>query len=120
MNCKGIVKERFFEVVNVNDTNASTLKHEICNVLSRYNLLVENLRGQGYYGACNMRGEWNGLQALFRKDCSYAYFMHCFVQRLQLALVVVSKEVHELWLFFSKLSSIINFFGYSFKRHCEL
>lgn len=120
VDCKGFVRERFFEVVNVNDTNALTLKKEICNVLSRYNLLVENLRGQGYDGASNMRGEWNGLQALFRKDCPYAYYVHCFAHRLQLALVAVSKEVHEVWLFFSKLSSIVNFFGSSFKRHCEL
>ncbi|KAK2652292.1 hypothetical protein Ddye_012148 [Dipteronia dyeriana] len=67
-----------------------------------------------------MRGEWNGLQALFIKDCPYAYYVHCFAHRLQLVLVAVSKEVHEVWLFFSKLSSIINFVGSSFKRHSEL
>ncbi|XP_073153981.1 uncharacterized protein [Henckelia pumila] len=86
---KGFVRERFFEVVNVNDTNALTLKKEICNVFSRYNLLVENLRGQGYDGASNMR-------------------------------VAVSKKVHEVWMFFSKLSSIINFFCSSLKRNCEI
>ncbi|KDO49809.1 hypothetical protein CISIN_1g040992mg [Citrus sinensis] len=32
----------------------------------------------------------------------------------------VSKEVHEVWLFFSKLSSIINFASASFKRYSEL
>ncbi|XP_073220907.1 uncharacterized protein, partial [Cicer arietinum] len=44
------------------------------------------MRGQGYDGASNMRGEWNGLQALFMKDCPYAYYVHCFAHRLQLAL----------------------------------
>ncbi|KAK3211683.1 hypothetical protein Dsin_016389 [Dipteronia sinensis] len=39
-----------------------------------------------------MRGEWNGLQALFLKDCPYAYYVHCFAHRLQLALVAASKE----------------------------
>ncbi|XP_024956555.1 uncharacterized protein LOC102613881 [Citrus sinensis] len=34
-------------VVNVDETKALTLKDEICNVLAQYNLLVENLRGQG-------------------------------------------------------------------------
>ncbi|KAI9177331.1 hypothetical protein LWI28_013753 [Acer negundo] len=54
---KGFVRERFFfQVVSVNDTNASTLKKEICNVLARYDLSIENLRGQGYDGASNMRG----------------------------------------------------------------
>ncbi|XP_050255247.1 uncharacterized protein LOC126701170 [Quercus robur] len=54
------IKERFFHVVHVRDTTALTLKNEICVVLSRYNLHIENIRGQGYDGASNMRGEWNG------------------------------------------------------------
>ncbi|KAL5783397.1 hypothetical protein ACOSP7_008426 [Xanthoceras sorbifolium] len=116
----GFVRERFFEIVGVGDTNASTLKREICIVLDRYNILTENLRGQGYDGASNMRGQWNGLQALFLKDCPYAYYIHCFAHRLQLALVAVSKEVREVWLFFSKLSSVVNFVGASAKRHSEL
>ncbi|ESR36738.1 hypothetical protein CICLE_v10029872mg, partial [Citrus x clementina] len=99
---------------------ALTLKSEICNVLAQYNLLVENLRGQGYDGASNMAGEWNGLQSLFLNGCLYAYYVHCFAHRLQLILATVSKEVHEVWLFFSKLSSIINFASASFKRYSEL
>ena len=55
-DCDGFVRERFFEVVNVKETSASTLKKEICSVLTRYNLLVEDLRGQRYDGASNMRG----------------------------------------------------------------
>ncbi|XP_075494837.1 uncharacterized protein LOC142532415 [Primulina tabacum] len=34
-----------------------------------------------------MRGEWNGVQALFLKDSPHAYYIHCFAHRLQLALV---------------------------------
>ncbi|KAL5812369.1 hypothetical protein ACOSQ3_027319 [Xanthoceras sorbifolium] len=104
----GFVRERFFEIVGLGDTNASTLKREICIVLDRYNILTENLRGQGYDGASNMR------------DCPYAYYIHCFAHRLQLALVAVSKEVREVWIFFSKLSSVVNFVGASAKRHSEL
>ena len=89
-------------------------------MLNQYNLLVENLRGQGYDGASNMRGEWNGLQALFLENCPYAYYIHCFAHRLQLALVAVSKEVHDVWLFFSKLSCIVNFVGASANRHSQL
>ncbi|KAL5820586.1 hypothetical protein ACOSQ3_022468 [Xanthoceras sorbifolium] len=120
IDLKGFVRERFFQVISVHDTNSSTLKKEICNVLARYNLSVENLRGQGYDGASNMRGEWNGLQALFLKDCSSAYYIHCFAHRLQLALVAVAREVHDIWLFCSKLNSIVNFVSASSKRHSEL
>ncbi|KAL5833527.1 hypothetical protein ACOSQ3_017201 [Xanthoceras sorbifolium] len=115
-----IFENIFFQVMSVNDTNSSTLKREICNVLARYNLSVENLRNQGYDGASNMRGEWNGLQVLFLKDCPSAYYIHCFAHRLQLALIAVARKVHDIWLFCSKLNSIVNFVNASFKRHSKL
>ncbi|XP_072087066.1 uncharacterized protein [Arachis hypogaea] len=90
------VKERFFYLVHVTDTCATTLKKELISVLSHYNLQVENIRGQGYDGASNMRGESNGLQALFLKDSPQAYYVHCFAHRLQLALVSASREFQDL------------------------
>ncbi|XP_025627819.1 uncharacterized protein [Arachis hypogaea] len=48
---------------------------------------------QGYDGPSNMRGEWNGLQALFLKDCPFAYYIHCLAHRLQLTLVSAAKEL---------------------------
>ncbi|XP_073219458.1 uncharacterized protein [Cicer arietinum] len=67
----------------------------VCDILSRHYLDVSNMRGQWYDGASNMRGEWNGLQALFMKDCPYAYYVHCFAHRLQLALVSASREIRH-------------------------
>jgi hypothetical protein len=67
-----------------------------------------------------MRGAWNGLQALFLKDCPYAYYVHCFAHQLQLALVAAAKDVPDVWKFFSKLNSIVNLVGVSPKRHMEL
>ncbi|KAG6725692.1 hypothetical protein I3842_02G044800 [Carya illinoinensis] len=51
-------------------------KKWICALLSRYDLQIENIRGQGYEGRSNMHGEWNGLQALFLKYYPYAYYVH--------------------------------------------
>ena len=93
---EGFIRERFFHVVHVRDTTALTLKNEICAVLSHYNLHIENIRGQGYDGASNMHGEWNGLQAFFLKDCPYAYYVHCMTHRLQLALVTASRVVKDV------------------------
>jgi hypothetical protein len=39
-----------------------------------------------------MRGAWNRLQALFLKDCPYAYYVHCFAHRLQLTLVAAARN----------------------------
>jgi hypothetical protein len=55
-----------------------------------------------------MRGEWNVLQAFISNDCPYAYYIHCFAHRLQLALVAASKEVILVHQFFTNLNSIVN------------
>ncbi|XP_050211381.1 uncharacterized protein LOC126661570 [Mercurialis annua] len=116
----GCIQERFFDLVHVFDTSAMTLKNNISAILSYHNLSTYNIRGQGYDGASNMRGEWNGLQALFLKDCQYAYYIHCLAHKLQLALVGASREVIDIHNFFSQLSFIINIVSVSCKRQDEL
>jgi hypothetical protein len=116
----GFIQERFFDVVHVKDTSASTLKNEISIVLSQHCLDIQNIRGQGYDGASNMRGEWKGLQSLFLNDCPCAYYVHCFAHRLQLALVAASREVVSVHELFSNLNFTINVVGASCKRHDEL
>ncbi|KAL1309523.1 hypothetical protein AAHE18_17G184000 [Arachis hypogaea] len=116
----GFVRERFFDLVHVSDTNALILKKELVSLLSIYNLQIENIRGQGYDGASNMRGEWNGLQALFLNDCRQAYYVHYFAHRLQLALVAASRKVLQIHEFFTQLTAIVNIVSASYKRHDQL
>jgi hypothetical protein len=97
---EGFIRERFLDIAHVHDTSSATLKKELCSLLSSHKLDVQNIRGQGYDGASNMRGEWNGLQAKFVAECPYAYYVHCFAHQLQLALVAASKEVQEVSNFF--------------------
>lgn len=120
VNNEGFVIERFFGLVHVSDTTALTLKQEICNVLSNHNLLIQNIRGQGYDGASNMRGEWKGLKALILRECPYAYYVHCVAHRLQLALVTASREVQPIFKFFEKLNYIVIAVTSSCKRHDQL
>nr|XP_004305536.2 PREDICTED: zinc finger MYM-type protein 1-like [Fragaria vesca subsp. vesca] len=112
----GFIRERFFKIVSVPNTTSLTLKLEIVKVLGMFNLQVENMRGQGYDGASNMSGVWNGLQALFLEDCPYAYYVHCFAHRLQLALNGAAKGVHDTYRFFSTLLLVVNFVDSSAKR----
>ncbi|KAG7968740.1 hypothetical protein I3843_08G170200 [Carya illinoinensis] len=116
----GFIIERFFHIVHVKDTMALTLKNEICVLLSRYDLQIENIRGQGYDGGSNMHGEWNGLKALFFKYCPYAYYVHCWAYKLQLALVATSREAKHVHQFFVHLTSTINIVIGSSKCHDEL
>jgi hypothetical protein len=116
----GFIQERFFDLVHVKDTSALTLKNKISDVLSHHELDIQNICGQGYDGASNMRGEWKGLHALFLHDCPYAYYVHCFAHRLQLVLVTASREVVSVNEFFTNLNFIINMVGVSCKRHDQL
>ncbi|XP_075658983.1 uncharacterized protein LOC142628830 [Castanea sativa] len=68
-----------------------------------------------------MRGMWNGLQALILNDCPYAYFIHCFAHRLQLALVKASKQVNPISGFFLPLLFfLIKIVNASCKRNEQL
>ncbi|XP_059442027.1 uncharacterized protein LOC132174380 [Corylus avellana] len=116
----GFVRERFFGLVYVSDIAALTLKKGIYSVLSKHQLDIQNIRGQGYDGASNMRGGWNRLQALVSNDCPYAYYIHCFAHCLQLALVVASNEVISVNQFFTKLNVVVNFVCASCNRYEEL
>ncbi|CAN1823706.1 Zinc finger MYM-type protein 1 [Linum perenne] len=109
----GILTERFFAIKSVVNTYAATLKQVISDALSEYNLQVEKLRGQGYDGASNMSGQFNGLRALFLQDCPYAYFVHCFAHRLQLTLVAAAKHCRPIY-------NVINLVKSSPKRTTEL
>ena len=117
---EGFIHERFIDINHVNDTLALTLKDAICTILADNNLNVQDIRGQGYDWASNMRGEWNGLKALILKECPYAYYIHCMAHQLQLALVAASREVHEVHNFFQHANFIINVVSASPKRNDEL
>jgi hypothetical protein len=41
----GFIRERFFNLVHVNDTSVLTLKNEISDVLSQHFLNIQNIRG---------------------------------------------------------------------------
>ena len=116
----GVLQERFFDLIYVKNTKALTLKRELSSLFSKYSFDVQNLRGQGYDGASNMKGEFNGLQALFLRECPYAYYVHCYAHRLQLALVAAAKDVVPITQFFQKLFFIVNTVDSSQKRHDEL
>jgi len=77
----GIVKERFVGLVHVSET--THLKSSIDALFAEVNLSLKQVRGQGYDGASNMRGEFNGLQSLIMRENSSAYYVHCFAHQLQ-------------------------------------
>ncbi|CAN1829942.1 Zinc finger MYM-type protein 1 [Linum perenne] len=112
----GSVVERFLGISHVANTKALTLRNEIESMLLKHGLSFKKIRGQGYDGASNMKGEINGLKTLILLKTSSAYYIHCFAHQLQLTLVVVARNHGEISLFFDVVSVLTNLVGASCKR----
>ncbi|XP_057787724.1 uncharacterized protein LOC131004971 [Salvia miltiorrhiza] len=116
VNKKGCVIERFIGLVHVSDTIATSLEKGIDSLFSTYGLSISSLRGQGYDGASNMRGEFSGLKTLILKRNPNAYYVHYFAHQLQLTIVVVAKKHIIVGSFFNTISRLCNVVGGSCKR----
>ncbi|XP_021828767.1 zinc finger MYM-type protein 1-like [Prunus avium] len=120
VNDKGKIIERLVGVQHVTDTTSSALKEAIDEFFSSVNLSFSKLREQGYDGASNMRGEFNGLKTKILRKQPCAFYVHCFAHQLQLALVAVAKKNIDVNSFFTTANSLINVVGASCKRRDAL
>ncbi|XP_048432770.1 zinc finger MYM-type protein 1-like [Pyrus x bretschneideri] len=116
VNKKGEAIEMFLGVKHVSSTTSSSLEEAIERLFATTNLSMSMLRGQGYDGASNMRGELNGLKTKIFNKYPQAFYIHCFAHQLQLALVFVAKENEDVANFFINASSLVNLIGSSCKR----
>lgn len=97
------------------ETSASCLKSNIDYLFAKYVLSFKQVRGQGYDGANNMRGEFNGLKALIMRENSSSYYVHCFAHQLQSVIVAVAKNNDDISDFFDMISLLLNVAGASCK-----
>ncbi|KAH7666046.1 Ribonuclease H-like protein [Dioscorea alata] len=117
MNNRGCIVERFLAIVHVFDTTALSLKEAIESMFSKHGLSLSRLREQGYDGASNMRGEFNGLKSLILKENEFAFYIHCFAHQLQLTLVAVAKNEDSVASLFQNVGCLLNVVGASCKRY---
>ncbi|KAI8558542.1 hypothetical protein RHMOL_Rhmol04G0102900 [Rhododendron molle] len=113
---RGNVIERFLGIEHVANTNALTLKEAMESLFSRLGLSSSRLRGQGYDGASNMQGEFNGLKSLILRDSPCAFYVHCFAHQLQLALVAVAKNHEQINMLFYFVNRVVVIVSASCKR----
>lgn len=120
VDCKWIIREQFFDIVNVLHTKIKFLKMKYVRCLVNTNFYERIAYGWSYDGASNMCCACNGLQILFLQECPYVYYVHSFAHCLQIALVGAAEELQLCGDFFSVLINIVNFVGCSTKRITSL
>ncbi|XP_074323642.1 uncharacterized protein LOC141660546 [Apium graveolens] len=108
VNKSGCIVERFLGVVHVGDTTSLSLKFGVEELLQKHQLSITRIRGQGYDGASNMQGKFNGLKSLILKDNPCAFYENSFAHQLQLALVDVVRKHRKISMFFTQLNTITN------------
>lgn len=85
--------EHFLGVVHVGNTTSMSLKFGFEEILPKHQLSVARICGQGYDGASNMQGKFNGFKSLILKDNSCAFYVHYFAHQLQLASVRKHRKI---------------------------
>ncbi|XP_058727141.1 uncharacterized protein LOC131598572 [Vicia villosa] len=116
LNDKGKVVERFIAPHHVKYTTSEALKDALYGILDRHTLSISRIRGQGYDGASNMRGEFNGLQRKILDENPYAFYVHCYAHRLQLVVVSIASSCSSIHDFFEYISLIVTTTSASCKR----
>ncbi|WVZ62382.1 hypothetical protein U9M48_012139, partial [Paspalum notatum var. saurae] len=111
-SCDISVKEQ----IAIVETTSKALKMAMVKVFSAHGLTIAQLRGQGYDGASNMRGEFNGVQKLIRDENPYAFYIYCFAHQLQLVVVSVSRCCSSMEDFFDYVNMIVTSTSASCKR----
>jgi len=120
VNKKGKAVEHFLGIAEVSNTSALSLKSALETLLAKYGLSLSRIHGQGYDGASNMRGEYNGLKSLIWKENCSAFYIHCFAHRLILAFVTLAKKHYDIATFFNLVANLSNVVGGSCKRQDAL
>eukprot|EP00794_Sanderia_malayensis_P000080 gene80-678_t len=112
--------ERFLCFDEMTGTNAVDFLNKLQELLLRYDLDINFIRGQAMDGCSTMSGIHGGLQALVREICPSALYVHCMAHRLNLVLAKTASICVSVKSFFGLLESIHSFFVASPRRISQL
>lgn len=108
--------EYFMGFYSTTSTTGKTLFDIVKDVLVRFQLPLEKLRGQCYDGAANVSGKISGLQKRIQEEEDRAIFIHCNAHNLNLAVQDGIENILEARKFIGVIKDLINFVRDSPKR----
>ncbi|CAN1121593.1 Zinc finger MYM-type protein 1 [Linum perenne] len=89
------IKEQMAIVLRFVDQNGSVVERFLGishAMLVKNGLSLSRIRGQGYDGASNMKGEINGLKSLILAENPSAHYVHCFFNSVSHLINVVGSS----------------------------
>lgn len=107
--------ESFTGFIELEEQTGAAMATKLSNHIRRLGLDPDCCVGQGYDGASSMSGEENGVQALLRRQCPKAVYVHCFSHRLNLVLSKAT-EVIEIRAALTTIKDACNHFSHSPQR----
>ena len=110
------IREEFLGFLQcLNGTSGDAIAKLILEKLDVLSIELKNCRGQGYDGAGNMSGEYNGCAARIRVHNELALYFHCQCHSLSLCVCFACKMPAVLNMM-AVVRSIYHFFDLSPKR----
>jgi hypothetical protein len=109
----GTIHECFLGFFPAEELNAKMLAQLILEELKKNGIDIKQCVGQCYDGASVMSGCHTGVQSRISEVGEYIPYVHCYVHRLNLVLVDVSKGIAEAACFFSLVEAIYVFLSSS-------
>lgn len=84
---KSILREKFLCFVEAESTTGESISELLLEALDSAGVNIDKMRGQGYDGAANMSGMFNGVQARIKERVPAASYEHCKSHQLNLPIV---------------------------------
>lgn len=110
------IREEFLGFYETQSTTSETLLKIVKDILIRFQLNLNAIRGQCFDGAANVRGYKSGLQSRLIEEEPRALFVHCAAHRLNLVVQDNVQQVQIVRDFIGVVQNLINFVKDSPKR----
>ncbi|KAL4108147.1 hypothetical protein QTP88_018393 [Uroleucon formosanum] len=110
------INESFIGFVEILDQSGVGLEESIIKCITKNNLNLPKLRGQGYDGAANISGVYSGVLARLKSKHKLATYIHCAFYNLNLVLNDAMNSSTEVKNFFGLVEKMYTFFSNSIKR----
>jgi hypothetical protein len=89
----GEIRKEFISFIKMERVRAADIEQAIIGLLIQLGLSLEDLRGQGYDGACTMAGEKSGVKRRIIDKQPKALYTHCSGHSLNLVIAQACEEL---------------------------